>query len=215
MVIVALIGVSWAFMLGVMVGRGYNPDAKILEFTGRVLRGKQGPAVQEPPQAILRPEELNFSAALHNKPQHNSTAVAEPPVTQPPARQTNSTAAPAAAGTAVAAQTAKTTQAAQPPAQGTPPGAQPALFDFAYQVATFREAAQADKLRERLEGEGVRNSLEKNPTRDGKSVYYTVVVLRRGTAEDEKQLLAVLERLKLGQPLLRSKKPVSGGGKAR
>jgi hypothetical protein len=99
--------------------------------------------------------------------------------------------------------------------QGTPPGAQPALFDVAYQVAVFREAAQADKLRERLEGEGVRNSLEKNPTRDGKSVYYTVFALRRGTAEDEKQLLAVLERLKLGQPMLRSKKPVSGGGKAR
>ncbi|MDR2696716.1 MAG: hypothetical protein LBC79_10115, partial [Deltaproteobacteria bacterium] len=72
--IVALIGVSWVFMLGVMVGRGYDPDAKIHELTGRVLRSRPTPAAQEPPQAILRPEELDFGYALRDKPLHNGTA---------------------------------------------------------------------------------------------------------------------------------------------
>jgi cell division septation protein DedD len=210
-VIVALIGVSWVFMLGVMVGRGYNPDAKINEITGRVLRGRQTPAVQEPPQAVLRPEELNFGAALRDKPLHNSTAAVgasdvQTPIAQSPIRQTNSTAS-GVAGNATAVQTA-------PPERIAPQGAQSARFDVIYQVAAFRGAEQADRLRELLEGEGVRTNMEKSPAKDGKSLY-KVLAVRRGTEEDDKQLLAVLERLKLGSPLLRSKKPVPGGEKGR
>ena len=203
-VIVTLIGVSWVFMLGVMVGRGYNPDAKVHEFTERVLRRRQAPVVQEPPQAILRPEELHFGAALRDKPLYNSTAPAVIPAAPTPARQTNNSAV-----TAAGAQAAPT-QTVQPPTQLVPRGAQPVRFDFVYQVATFRDTEQADKLRERLEGEGIRTIMERNPAKDGKSLY-KVLAARRGTEEDNKQLLALLDRLKLGLPLLRSKKPVSDG----
>ena len=198
-VIVVLIGVSWVFMFGVMVGRGYNPDAKIHEIAGRVLRGRQAPAVQEPPQAILRPEELDFGPALRDKPPYNASAAVGVPATQTPAPQTNST--------AVSSPPAASVQVAQPPAQ-------PALFDFVYQAAVFREAGQADRLRERLEGEGVRTTLEKSPTKDGKNLY-KVLAVRRGTEEDAKQLLDVLESLRLGPPMLRSKKQAPGGGGSR
>ena len=200
--IVALIGVSWVFMLGVMVGRGHDPDVKLREITGRVLRNRQTPAVQEPPQAILRPEELDFGPSLRDRPLHNSTAV------QMPSRQANGTAASSVAGNATFV------QAAQPPAPSAPQGAQSTRFDVVYQVAAFRDAGQADKLRERLEGEGVRTALDKSPAKDGGSVY-KVLAVRRGTEEDDKQLLAVLDRLKLGPPVLRSKKPVPGGEGAR
>jgi cell division septation protein DedD len=203
-VIVVLIGVSWVFMFGVMVGRGYNPDAQINEITGRVLRGRQAPAVQEPPQAILRPEELDFGPALRDRSPHNASAAVGLPVAQPPAPQTNSTAVsspPVAAG-----------QAAQPPAQPAQQGTQPARFDFIYQAAAFREAGQADRLRARLEGEGVRTLLEESSAKGGKSLY-KVLAVRRGTEEDVKQLLDVLESLRLGQPILRSKKPVGGGAR--
>jgi hypothetical protein len=208
-VIVALIGLGWVFMLGVMAGRGYNPDAKLQELTGRVLRGRQASAVQEPPQEILRPEELNFGAALRDKPLHNSTAAMGPSaLPHPPAGRTNNATANSVAGNATAV------QIEQHPGQPVPQGAQPVRFDFVYQVAAFRDAAQADTLRERLEGEGVRTGMDKSPARDGKSLY-KVLVMRRGTEDDDRQLLAVFERLKLGPPLLRSKKPVSGGGGAR
>ena len=203
--IVALLGVSWVFVLGVMVGRGYNPEAKFNEFTERMLHSRQTPAVQEPPQAILKPEDLNFSSALRDRPLYNSSAAAAPPAQA--ARQTNATASISAAGNSVP-------QTAQPPTQLVPQGAQPARFDFVYQVATFREMEQADKLRERLEGESVRTAMEKSPARDGKNLY-KILALRRGSEEDNRQLLAVLERLKLGLPLLRTKKPVPGGEGAR
>ena len=206
--IVALIGVSWVFMLGVMVGRGDNPDAKVRELTGRMLRGGQAPAVQEPPQAILRPEELNFSVALREKPPHNGTAAMGTPAAQPPTHQTGSAApiAPARNGTSPLS--------AQPATLNTPQGAQPVRFDYVYQVAAFREPEQADKLRERLEGEGVRTSMEKSPAKGGKSLYI-VLAVRRGTEEDSRQLQAVFERLKLGAPLLRSQKPAPGGAGTR
>jgi hypothetical protein len=208
-VIVVLIGVSWVFMLGVMVGRGYNPEAKVNELTGRVLRGgRQAPVVQEPPQAVLRPEELNFGTALRDKPLHNSTAAVGTPAAQTPLRQANGASPINAVGDSASA------QATHPIPQLELRDAQSARFDFAYQVATFRDAEQADKLRERLEGEGVRTAMERSPARDGKS-FYKVLAVRRGTEEDNKQLLAVLERLKLGQPLLRSKKALSGGTGAR
>jgi len=206
--IVALIGVSWVFMLGVMVGRGYNPEAKLREVTERMLR-KKAPVAQEPPQAILRPEELNFSVALRGNPLHNGTASVGGQAAHTPMRQTTSSAALAAA-----TENKASAQAVQPPTQLMPQGAQPTRFDFIYQVAVFRENEQADKLRERLEGEGVRHSMEKSPAKDGKSLY-KILVMRRGTEEDNKQLLSLLERLRLGPPLLRSKKPVQGGTGAR
>jgi hypothetical protein len=147
----------------------------------------------------LKPEELNFGRALRDRPLYNSTAV------QTQARQANATAPTSAVENAVSV------QAAQPPTQLVP---QLIHFDFVYQVATFRDAEQADKLRERLEGESVRTTLEKSPAKDGKSLY-KVLAVRRGTEEDNKQLLAVLERLKLGPPLLRTKKPAPGGAGAR
>jgi hypothetical protein len=56
--------------------------------------------------------------------------------------------------------------------------------------------------------------LETSPAKDGKSLY-KVLALRRGTEEDGTQLLAVLERLKLGPPMLRAKKPAPGGAGTR
>jgi len=206
-VIVGMIAVCWVFMLGVMVGRGYNPDAKLNELSDRVLRNRQAPVVQEPPQAILRPEELNFGAALRDRPIRNSTADAEMPVAEMPVSQENSTVADGVVGGAPAVH-------APPPAPPASQDALPSRFDFIYQAAAFRDAGQADRLRERLEGEGVRTVLETSPARDGRN-WYKVLAVRRGTEEDSKQLLAVLERLRLGQPMLRSKKPVPGGAGAR
>ena len=203
-VIVVLIGVSWVFMFGVIVGRGYNPDAKLQEVTGRVLRNRQAPVVQEPPQAILKPEDLSFGAALRDKPLHNGTATVGLTAAHTSESQRNTTVADGVVENSTAVQTAPH------PAQLVPQDAPAARFDFVYQVAAFRDAAQADRLRERLEGDGVRTALEKSPTKDGRSLY-KVLAMRRGTAEDDMQLLGVLERFKLGPPMLRSKKPVPGG----
>jgi hypothetical protein len=198
--IVSLISLGWVFMLGVMVGRGDNPDAKVAEFAARVLNGNRAKPLREPEQTILKPEELDFIPALRDKPrfsaQHNATTtVVTAAVAGKPAAEKQ------AEGEIGIARNAEA--ATQP--------ARPAMHDYVYQVATFKEPDQADRLRERLEGEGLRTRLEKSPARDGKSTFYKVHALLRGDEEDNRRFLASLERLRLGPPLLRAKNPVKSG----
>lgn len=205
-VIVSTIGICWIFMLGVMVGRGYNPDAKVHEVASRLLSGNRTAPAPEPPQTVLKPEDLDFIPALRDTPrlslQRNATAAQ-------PAH--SATAARPATGAESLPEALQTAAASPQPAVA----AHPIVHDYVYQVATFKDSEQADKLREILEGEGLRTRLEKTPTRDGKGVFYKVQTLLRGDEDDNRHLLASLERLRLGLPLLRSKNPVKSGTEKR
>ncbi len=81
------------------------------------------------------------------------------------------------------------------------------LYDFVFQVAAFRNVDDADRLRQRLEGQGLR-------TRGQKSGKLTLVMVHmRGTDLDAANLKEELQRMRLGSPLQKSKKRV--GGKPR
>ena len=81
------------------------------------------------------------------------------------------------------------------------------LYDFVFQVAAFRNVDDADRLRQRLEGQGLR-------TRGQKSGKLTLVMVHmRGTDLDAANLKEELQRMRLGSPLQKSKKQV--GGKPR
>ena len=73
-----------------------------------------------------------------------------------------------------------------------------------FQAAAFNNAGDADKLRSRLEGRGLRTGLQ---TR-GK--LRLVLVNLRGTDLDAANLREELQRMHLGAPLLKSKKAVAG-----
>ena len=89
-------------------------------------------------------------------------------------------------------------QAAKPaPAKAGP------QFDYVYQVAAFKSDDDADKLRTRLEGKGLRTRTQKK----GKLVL--VVVSMRGTEDDAFNLREELRHMKLGVPIQVSQKPVS------
>ena len=71
----------------------------------------------------------------------------------------------------------------------------------------FRNVDDADRLRQRLEGQGLR-------TRGQKSGKLTLVMVHmRGTDLDAANLKEELQRMRLGSPLQKSKKRV--GGKPR
>lgn len=89
--------------------------------------------------------------------------------------------------------------AAQPKAAQAEP-----LFDYSFQVAAFKDKADADKLRARLESKGLRSRQQKS----GKVLL--VLVNLRGTELDAANLREELQRMKLGKPILASKKAVSG-----
>ena len=112
--------------------------------------------------------------------------------------------APAALSTPPQSQRADPRQAQRAPtAQPKAAQAEP-LFDYSFQVAAFKDKADADKLRARLESKGLRSRQQKS----GKVLL--VLVNLRGTELDAANLREELQRMKLGKPLLASKKAVSG-----
>lgn len=93
------------------------------------------------------------------------------------------------------------------PGQGKAPGttvAQEQLYDYVFQVAAFKGEDDADRLRKRLEGRGLRTRLQKS----GK--VQLVMVNLRGTELDAANLREELKRMKLGAPIQASKKAVPG-----
>lgn len=78
----------------------------------------------------------------------------------------------------------------------------PKKFDYVYQVAAFRDKADADKVLAHLEKRGMRSRLQKS----GK--VFLVMVSLRGTEQDAAGMRKVLAEMKLGKPLLSSKREI-------
>lgn len=170
-------------------------------------------APQEGP-GILAPEELRFARALRNE-----DGAPEPPALQRPAPAPVAAApqAPAPAtqlpgqvpallpGQAVqplpgvtplpagAPQGLPTSQAVAPPGP---------MQDYVFQMGAFRDEDSVDNLRQRLEGRGLRTRMQ----REGK--LYLVLVLLRGDAARAEEVTRIAEELRLGKPMLKSRKPV-------
>ena len=213
--IVLFIGFGWAFVLGVMVGRGYNPETKVPQLATLLPAEDraEGQAAREkledtlPKAEVMKPEELRYSTTLKGKPgqnatdprSRNATAANMAPVVAPQPAPTDGVTRPAATpGTPPSAQAA----VSQPKPEKTQPAEQ--LFDFVFQVATFKDTASVDKLRTRLEGEGLRSRMDK----DGKLL--KVMVLLRGSNEMGQAVRQQMVDMGLGQPLQRSKNAVKG-----
>lgn len=204
-IIVGLIGIGWIFAFGVIVGRGHNPEKKMPELA-RLL-----PAAEEEnaPRDILKPEELTFMSDLKGRPHGAGNAtVPKSGAAVDPARAAKGD--PKAesrpdpkTGQGTGAQAAK-------PAESPP--ASKGQFDVVYQLVAYKNSSQADTLRERLEGEGLRTRMTIERDNAGKPRWYRVQVLYRGTEADVDNLKTRLARFGLKDATVISRKPV---GKAR
>lgn len=221
-VIVLVIGIGWSFVLGVMVGRGYNPEKKISQLANLFPKDEsEAPASMgrvgddQPVDTVMRAEDLSYSASLKGKPGQGKLAPPPPKHgTEPkPKNMQNATAVVA---TTVDAAGLVSQPTAQAPATArvenitTPQAPAPQNFDFTFQVATFKDTNSVDNLRAKLEGAGLRTRME---TTKGKTVLYKVLVLYRGTADAAQSLRQQLVDMGLGQPIQRGKSPVGGAGK--
>lgn len=187
-VIIMIIAVGWIFAFGVIVGRGYNPEKKLPELA-RLLpppEGTQKETAKE--QSILKPEELLFMTELKQHPPAAKEVENKPAVKtatkQPQQVQQVSTPVPP--------QTVDTKN----------------LYDFVFQAVAYKNRDQADKLRERMEGEGLRTRLSIEKDSRGRPKWFRVQVLVRGTDADAVAAKQVLKRLGLHDAHQASKKPV-------
>ena len=214
--IVMLACIGWAFFMGYMVGHGQNPGEEMRELTGIGRPDRE--TLAEMDKAMAGSEDAGLRDKLAD--------LSRQPVGGAPAAA-NASAAPAAAPAAkspypfnkpsdngLAAWGNAPKGAAQPASEKTAAPAKPQaatngapLYDFVFQVAAFRNVDDADRLRQRLEGQGLR-------TRGQKSGKLTLVMVHmRGTDLDAANLKEELQRIRLGSPLQKSKKRV--GGKPR
>ncbi len=191
--VVLLGAVCMAFVMGVIVGRGDNPETHLPKFVTSESAKKSTP-IPEVEDRITKPqvmpkEELDYSNSLKDR--GDQEAVQD--TTTPAMVLTVPSATPPLA---------QNQPVAEPVFQDVP-APPPAIFDYIFQVATFTDAESVDRLREKLEGSGLRTKMEKA----GK--FYKVLVLMRGSSEQALDLMALMVEMKLGEPVQRSKKAVA------
>ena len=219
--------IALAYVGGVMTGRASASAERRLAAVeaGRSVPQPAAPGASaaregapgEPPQegpGILAPEELRFTRALRNE-----EGAPEPPALQRPAPAPVA-AAPQAPGAApqipgqapaqLPGQPAQPLPGAAPLPAGAPQAAAPHLAaaqpgpmqDYVFQMGAFRDEDSVDSLRQRLEGRGLRTRMQ----REGK--LYVVLVLLRGDTARAEEVMRIAEELRLGKPMLKSRKPV-------
>lgn len=209
--IVLIIGISWAFVLGVMVGRGYNPEKKVPQLatllpaeqeSTKAAREKLGDTL--PKAEVMKPEDLRYASSLKGKPGQPPAEIkpknmqnATVPVVAPPP-----TSIPSTAPGHAPQPTEGIVEQARPRSEAPRESPKDILFDYVFQVATFKDAESVDKLRARLEGKGLRTRMDK----DGKLL--KIMVLLRGSQESAQNIQQQMVDMGLGQPIQRSRTPV-------
>lgn len=198
--IVMIIAVGWIFAFGVIVGRGYNPEKKLPELA-RLLPAPEGQQPAETPQPILKPEELTFMKDLK---QPGTTAAA--PGTKIDASKPGATPGTATGAGSPAKPGPSTKSAEVKPDEDKP------KFNFVIQAVAYKNRDQANDLRARMKGEGMRTQMTIEKDSKGKPKWYRVQVLVRGTEADAATTKQTLARMGLKDTQIASKKPV---GKSR
>ncbi len=182
-VIIIIIALGWTFTFGVIIGRGYNPEKQLPELAKLLPAPEEQPAEE---QEILKPEELNFMTELK--------------------QQTPTAEKPAAAQVAGKQPAPAVTESSQKEKTPSPSGM--VRSDYVFQVVAYKKRDQADRLREKMEGEGLRTRMSIEKDQKGRPKWYRVQVLLRGTEEDAAEAMEIVAGMGIKDPQLLSKKPV-------
>lgn len=189
LLVLVVIGMAWAFILGVIVGRGYHPE-KIAKEVAQKILPEDFPLLTEKNEEVLKAEELEFFDKLKQGPTTTSSLAPTPP--------------PAVAKSTPAPAQTKPEPAATPAA--TQSDAKGEVFVFNYQIAALNTMDQAQTFLKQLESGGFKTSVV-TANHEGKT-WYRVYVHHQGTVDSA---LALREKLKgngVNNVLLRSRTPL-------
>ncbi len=218
------------FVLGILIGRGYRPEAEVPELA-RIMPTPPAPGsvVQEEPR-VLKPEELHYMEQLTQgstakapkaekkdepkaaeaKPEAKPKAEDKAKAAEERAKAIEAVRAEEKAKTEAAAKAAKPRPAEPRPAEAKAAEAKPAngeqVFDYVYQAAAFREKGQAEDLRRKVEATGLKAAVQS--ANENGATWHRVVVLYRGTPSSTDGMREKLYSIGLGRPIMKSKQPV-------
>lgn len=180
-----LAAVSLAYIGGVMSGRHFSSETSRARNVSVTAAESAQPPEETEERKILAPEELEFAHVLRGDGARLK------------ARNKNDVAENVQATTPEKMPEPKPLEAVI-----TPLGDDAAIQDYVFQVGAFRDESGADNLRQLLEGHDLRTRLE----RDGK--HYIVLIALRGNEARAREVVELLRSLKLGDPIVRSRKAV-------
>ena len=178
-----LLALIWAFILGVIVGRGYYPQSLILDGNEVSAENKQKENIK--PSKVLKPEELGFYDSLSRNLQERDAG--------PSAAQEK------------ALNVAQETRASNNQEKAEDKQALD-KYVYIYQVAAFRDKTKANKLCSRINRAGFDTVLKK-VHKDNK-IWYRTFVTFKGTPEDRGILKEKLSNLGLDNFFLQEKRPL-------
>lgn len=179
--VLTLVTLCFFFLFGLIIGRGSVPltPAPALE---RLVPETDKPGDVETPEHILPQEDLRFMTNLKkDTPEENRTPA-------PPEARASADSAPA------------------PKAQPAP-SPDPGQYDFVLRAAAFKSEEQADALRARLEGAGMRTRLIKEKAQKG--TWYFVQILYRGTRDTMEAMRSTLDKFGIRDSIVASATPVN------
>lgn len=188
--ILLLVTLGFFFLFGLIVGRGSVPPAQapVLE-----RLNPQTSSSPEHPEQILTEENLRFMTNLKSD--------------APPSAEVGNV---SQAVDSKASGTAKKGAEGKPDTTGKKEASEiktdTTKYDFVVRAAAFKSENQADDLRARLEGNGIRTRLVREKAQKG--TWYHVQILYRGTEAGVEELRTNLKKYAIKDTIIASKKAV-------
>lgn len=225
-ILVICAGFVALFALGVLLGRGYDPEAgipkleRMMPQPGRpsapivISDGESAPESlpQEKKTAsggVLGQGDLAYPDSLKTPPRHATPKPQGAPrqKTEQPAKQEQNAKQPRQPekGTSPATDTAPVRTAAQNQSQQQAGDTQ--TFQYVYQVAAYKDQPSCDRFIEKLKKAGLKARVQKSA--DNGVTWYRVLVDFTGRPDDTDSLRATLQNLGAGKPLMKAKVPAN------
>jgi cell division septation protein DedD len=205
-ILLLLLGIIWIFIVGVIVGRGFNTQEKI----GALANIIPSPPIAEATGAVGLPEsraepviteetgksgEADLDVLFKD---NLKTPYIQAPVAGATGAQqarANPGAGASPAGTATGA--ARTIPPAAVQASG-------ATYEYIFQVSSLNQLAQAEALAQKLKAGGLSSQVE--TFKSGQNTRYRVIVTFKGRAVELDAFKDRLKQFNISQPFLRNRK---------
>ncbi|WP_272699101.1 SPOR domain-containing protein [Desulfovibrio sp. Fe33] len=199
-----VLALTFFFIMGILIGRGYRPEADVPPLRDIMPSAEHGRLAEDAsPPTVLTLEELDYQDRLKASPQQMLDTPAEEPKAAPkpePKPETKPEPKP---------EVKPAPEPAPEPAQAAAPAAvQPGepVFDYVYQVASFRKMDMARSLSDKLSAAGLNARVESGEAKG--ATWHRVQVVHRGTPASTSQMKTVLAKYGIDKPLLKKKSAV-------
>lgn len=189
-----VLALTFFFVMGILIGRGYRPETDVPPLNDIMPTAEHGQIASEPLKPeVLKAEELEYPERLKASP---DTRMDEQPSTEPKKPEPKpeiKTAKPVDSGP-------------EKPEVFAPTPAKPGelVYDYIYQVASFRQPEMAEALSAKLVASGLRTAIEAGEAKG--ATWHRVQVLHHGTPASTAGMKEILAKQGLGKPLLKKKK---------